>query len=209
LQPLQKIILSFVGAFHVSLNMQPCKDPFQMEQPDNDLILRFSQGYTEAFTAIYNSYYQTLYNFVKKFIPEREDAEDITADVFIKLWKLHTRFDSIKNIEAFLYITGRNACLDFLRHLQRLSEKQKELLHVLIQEPAEGVLQEDLKAEVLKFINKEIEKLPRSCRMVFKMAYLEGLSNSEIADALRIQYQSVRNHKHRAIKLLRIALLKK
>jgi len=178
-----------------------------MEQPDNDLIIQFNHGDTEAFTAIYNNYYLTLYNFVKKFIPKREDAEDITADIFVKLWRMHTRFDSIKNIEAFLYITGRNACLNFLQSLQRQSEKQKELLHVLLQEPAEGTLQEDVKTEVLQIILKEIEKLPRSCQNVFKMAYLEGLSNSEIADTLGINNQSVRNHKQRAIKLLRITLL--
>ncbi|HEX9504022.1 MAG TPA: RNA polymerase sigma-70 factor [Patescibacteria group bacterium] len=177
-----------------------------MEQPDNDLILQFNHGDTEAFTAIYNNYYLTLYYFVKKFIPEREDVEDITADIFIKLWRMHANFDNIKNIEAFLYITGRNACLDFLRYLQRHDEKQKELLHILLKDSVEGV-QEDLKAEILKSIYKEIEKLPRSCRNVFKMAYLEEMSNSEIAEHLQINNQSVRNHKQRAIKLLRIALL--
>jgi RNA polymerase sigma-70 factor (ECF subfamily) len=180
-----------------------------MEQPDNDLIFQFNHGDTGAFTAIYNSYYLTLYNFVRKFVPEKEDAEDITADIFVKLWRLHTRFDSINNIKAFLYITARNACLDFLRHLQRQSEREKEMLHVLMQQPAEGLLQEDLKAEVVKSIHIEIEKLPRSCRNVFKMSYLEGLSNSQIADTLQINNQSVRNHKQRAIKLLRIALLNK
>lgn len=178
-----------------------------MEQPDNDLITQFNQGDTEAFTAIYNSYYLTLFNFVKRFIPEREDAEDITADIFIKLWGLHAKFDTIKNIEAFLYITGRNACLNFLRYLQKQNEKQKQLLHILLQQPTEGFLQDDLKAEVLKSINAEIAKLPRSCGRVFKMAYLEGLSNDEIAEALNINNQSVRNHKQRAIKLLRLALL--
>jgi len=180
-----------------------------MEQPDNDLILQFNHGDTEAFTAIYNTYYLTLYSFVRKFVPEREDAEDITADIFVKLWKLRANFDNIKNIQAFLYITGRNACLDFLRHLQRQHEKQRELLHVLLQEPAEGILQEDLKAEVLKSIHIAIEGLPRSCRNVFKMAYLEGLSNGQIAEVLQINNQSVRNHKQRAIKLLRMALLNK
>jgi RNA polymerase sigma-70 factor (ECF subfamily) len=178
-----------------------------MEQPDNNLIAQFTRGDTEAFTAIYNAYYPTLYSFVKKFIPEREDAEDITADIFVKLWRMHANFDNIKNIEAFLYITARNACLDFLRQLKRRNEKQKELLYVLLQEPAEGILPEDIKAEVLAAILEEIEKLPRSCRNVFKMAYLEGLSNSEIAESLRINNQSVRNHKLRAVKLLRIALL--
>ncbi len=180
-----------------------------MEQPDNDLIIQFNHGNTEAFTVIYNNYFLTLYNFVKKFVPERLDAEDITADIFINLWRMHTRFDSIVNIEAFLYITARNACVDFLRHMQRQSEKQKKLLHVLMQEPEEGILQEDLKAEVLKSIDKEIEKLPPRCRNVFKMAYLECLSNSQIAEALRISNQSVRNYKYRAIKMLRITLLNK
>jgi len=180
-----------------------------MEQPDNDLISQFNHGDAEAFTAIYNKYYLTLFYFVNRFLPEREDAEDITADVFVKLWKLRARFDNIKNIEAFLYITGRNACLDYLRHLQRQYEKQKELIHVLLQEPADGILQENLKAEVLKSIHKEIAGLPRSCRRVFEMAYFEGLNNSQIAEELKINNQSVRNHKQRAIKLLRMALLNK
>jgi len=178
-----------------------------MEQPENDLIVQFTQGDTEAFTAIYNRYYSTLYYFVRRFIPEREDAEDITADVFVKLWKLRANLQSIKNIEAFLYITGRNTCLDFLRHVQRRNLRQKDLLHALLQEPEQGVLEEDVKSLVLKAIHAEIEKLPRSCRTVFKMAYLDGMSNTQIAEALGINNQSVRNYKLRAVKLLRIALL--
>jgi RNA polymerase sigma-70 factor (family 1) len=178
-----------------------------MEQPDNDLIFKFTRGGPDAFTDIYHTYYPTLYSFVRKFVYEREDAEDITADIFTKLWRLHANFESIKNIEAFLYITARNACLDFLRHLKRRNEKQKELLYVLLQEPAEGILPEDVKAEVLKAIYEEIEKLPRSCRNVFKMSFFDDYSNGEIAESLKINNQSVRNHKQRAVKLLRIALL--
>ena len=184
------------------------KKPILMEQPENDLIVQFNQGDTEAFTAIYNKYFSTLYYFVKRFVPEREDAEDITADVFVKLWSLRANLNSIKNIEAFLYITGRNACLDFLRHIQRRGMRQKELLHALLQEKEEGQLTEDVKTLVLKAIYEEIEKLPRSCRAVFKMAYLDGLSNGQIAEALSINNQSVRNHKLRAVKILRIALLR-
>lgn len=178
-----------------------------MEQPENDLIVQFNQGDTEAFTTIYNRYYSTLYYFVKRFVPEREDAEDLTADVFVKLWKLRSNLHTIKNIEAFLYITGRNTCLDFLRHIQRRNMRQKDLIYALLQEPEEGQLEEDIKTLVLRIIHEEIEKLPRSTRKVFKMAYLDGMSNSDIAAALDINNQSVRNYKLRAAKLLRIALL--
>jgi len=180
-----------------------------MEQPFDDLIVQFTQGDADAFTTIYNRYYSTLYYFVKRFVPEREDAEDITADVFVKLWKLRANLHSIKNIEAFLYITGRNACLDFLRHIQRRNLRQKELIQALLQEPEEGILEEDVKTLVLRAIHAEIEKLPRSCRTVFKMSYLDGMSNSEIAEALNINNQSVRNFKLRAVKLLRVAILNK
>lgn len=182
-------------------------EAYLMEQPFDDLIVQFNQGDTEAFTAIYNRYYSTLYYFVKRFIPEREDAEDITADVFVKLWNLRANLKTIKNIEAFLYVTGRNACLDFLRHLQRRNMRQKELIQALLQQPEEGRLEEDVKTLVLQAIHAEIEKLPRSCRTVFKMAYIDGMSNSQIAEALGINNQSVRNYKLRAAKLLRIALL--
>jgi len=180
-----------------------------MEQPVDDLISQFNHGDAEAFTSIYNRFYAKVYYFVKRFIPEREDAEDITADVFVKLWNLRANLQTINNIEAFLYITGRNACLDFLRHIQRRNLRQKELIRSLLQEPEEGGLEEDVKTLVLQAIHAEIEKLPRSCRTVFKMAYLDGMSNSEIAASLDINNQSVRNFKLRAVKLLRIALLNK
>jgi len=177
-----------------------------MEQPGDDLIVQFNAGDAEAFTTIYHRYNYTLYNFVKRFIQDREDAEDITAEVFVKLWKLRANLNTIKNIEAFLYITGRNACLDFLRHVQRRNLRQKDIIRNLLQQPEDGILEEDVKALVLRTILEEIEKLPRSCRTVFKMAYVDGRSNDEIAEALGINNQSVRNHKLRAVKLLRIAL---
>jgi len=177
-----------------------------MEQPGDDLIVQFNAGDTEAFTTIYHRYYYTLYNFVRRFILDREDAEDVTAEVFVKLWKLRANLNTIKNVEAFLYITGRNACLDFLRHVQRRNMRQKDIIRNLLQQPEEGKLEEDVEALVLRAITEEIEKLPRSCRAVFKMAYVDGRSNDEIAQALGINNQSVRNHKVRAVKLLRIAL---
>jgi len=178
-----------------------------MEQPDNDLILRFNQGDFRAFTDIYDRYYLTIYRFVRKFIPEREEAEDIMADTFVKLWRLHANFEFEYNIKAFLYVTSRNACFDSIRHQKRQSEKQKEFSYLFGQQPVEDYLQEDVETAVLKSILQEIEKLPLSPKIVFKMAFFEGKSNDEIAAHLHINNQSVRNYKHQAVKLLRIALL--
>ena len=188
----------------------PIAKPFtNMEQPDNDIITRFNRGEALAFTAVYNEYYPAIYYFVRRFIADREDAEDITADVFVKLWKMHANLESIANIKAFLYVAARNTCIDFLRYTQRQNANRKKLLYLLEQEPSEGPLQDDLWTEMLQYIYKEIDKLPRSCRKVFKMSYLEGRSNSDISKALHINPQSVYNHKQRAIKSLRLALFDK
>jgi RNA polymerase sigma-70 factor (ECF subfamily) len=58
-------------------------------------------------------------------------------------------------------------------------------------------------------IYEEIEKLPKKCRQVFKLAYMDGLGNEEIANLLNITYQTVKNQKVRALKILRLALLHK
>jgi RNA polymerase sigma-19 factor, ECF subfamily len=178
-----------------------------MNRPDNDLIIQFNQGDAGAFSDIYNTYYPNVYQFVRQFVKEREDAQDITADIFVKLWNMRTNITSIKNMQAFLYIAARNSCIDFLRYMKRQQEKRESLYYLLEQTPEEGILPEDIRAEVLQYIYKEIDKLPPNCRKVFSMSYLEGRSTDEIARTLQINHQSVYNHRQRAIKILRMAIL--
>lgn len=180
-----------------------------MNRSDNDLIIQFNQGDAGAFSDIYNKYYPNVYYFVRQFVKEREDAKDITADIFVKLWNMRSNITSIKNMQAFLYVSARNSCIDFLRYLKRQQEKRESLYYLLEQTPEEGTLTEDIRAEVLQYIYEEIDKLPGNCRRVFSMSYLEGRSTNDIAEALQINPQSVYNHRQRAIKILRMAILPK
>jgi len=77
--------------------------------------------------------------FIKRFIDEREDVEDITATIFLKLWKLRADFESLHDIRAFLYATARNTCLDLLRSKEIMNERQEELLHTLLQTPVKNI----------------------------------------------------------------------
>ena len=131
-------------------------------------------------------------------------------ETFRKFWQLRANFETLPNIKAFLYITTRNACLNYLRDLKLRSQKDQDLLYLLSQDREEGGFPEDqYQAELMQRIYEEIEKLPRKCRQVFKLAYMEGLGNEEIANLLHINYQSVKNQKVRALKILRLALLNK
>jgi RNA polymerase sigma-70 factor (ECF subfamily) len=178
-----------------------------MEQTVDDLISQFNRGSSLAYTTVYNSCAPSIYYFAKKFVQNREVAEDITADAFIKLYRLHANFNSMGNIQAFLRITVRNACLNYLRDLKWKDQKKGDLLYLFAgNEERDRFPEEQYRAELLQRIYEEIEKLPKKCRQVFKLAYLEGLKNEEIARLLKINVQSVKNQKVRALKVLRLAL---
>jgi RNA polymerase sigma factor (sigma-70 family) len=121
------------------------------------------------------------------------------------LWNRHTDFENLQNIKAFLYITTRNASLNKLKQMQRESLSKKQLAYVS-GDKEEFILNEMIRAEVLREIHTEIEKLPEQCRKIFKMSFFDGKKNQEIASMLEISVHTVKNQKARAIQLLRVRL---
>ena len=170
-----------------------------------ELIHQFNRGQQAAFTAVYDRYWPAIFYFVRKFVTDKAQAEDITAESFIKLWQRRENFDNESSISSFLHTTARNASIDWLRSEKRQIQNKDELLH-LIQQEQYVELQNDVKAELLKLVQAEIEKLPRKIKRVFLLSYAEGKTNEEIAEMLGINNQSVRNHKTRALRLLRLAV---
>jgi RNA polymerase sigma-70 factor (family 1) len=178
-----------------------------MKNPVYYSIGEFKQGKKEAFEGIYHTHYAALYYFVKRIVTDRAEAEDIVAETFVKLWGLRTKFETPQNIKAFLFITARNACMDYLRCLQRQSTNQKAFQYILLQDTDFTFAHDEIKIEVLSQVYAEIENLPPKCKLVFKMAYLQGLKNEEIARQLNLSYQTIKNQKLKAVKMLRIALV--
>jgi RNA polymerase sigma-70 factor (family 1) len=178
-----------------------------MKNPGQHTIAGFQQGSKESFAEVYNAHYSRLYGFIKKLVDDKEEAQDITTETFVKLWKLHANFNTAENIKAFLYITARNACMDFLRYRKRQMANKQEFGYVQLQQEGTGSTSNDeIKTLVLQHIHNEIENLPAQCKRIFKMAWLEGRKNAEIASAMNLTEQTIRNQKARAVKILRLVL---
>ncbi len=161
-----------------------------------------------SFESLYNMYYLPLFYFIKKRVEDVPQAEDIAAESFVKLWQQATQKAGIRNVKAFLYATARNACLDYLKTTRLHQQKEEELYGFSIPSNDELMLAE-VRAEVLQHIYGEIEKLPPKCRKIFKLAYVDGLKNNEIADMLAISEQTVSNQKTNALRILRKTFLHK
>ena len=169
------------------------------------LIAQFNKGRSEAFTLIYRKFQPKVFFLVQQYIADTAQAEDIVTETFLKLWNNRSYLDTEKRISGFLHVAARNACIDNLRASKKETQKLQELLRIQQEDVRENSYDE-IKAEVISLIHKEIDALPPKIKEVFKLAYIDGMSNEAIAALLGIRNQSVRNHKTRAVALLKLSL---
>lgn len=175
---------------------------------DKAIFREFNKGNVSAFTNIYEHFYKPIYFFAKSFVDDPAQAQDIVSESFMKLWLKHSDFANMDNVKAFLYITTRNACMDFLRFAKRSALTQKEMRY-LSDEGEPSIDFDIINAEIIHEIYLQIENLPNQCAEVFKLSFYEGKKTEEIAQLLSIAKQTVLNQKAKAIKLLRASLLKR
>lgn len=172
---------------------------------EEDLLNILSEGDATALRRLFDVYYTPLCYFAEKLTGDHAEAEDMVMDIFTRLWQKKQELTAISNIKAFLYTSVRNACMDFLRKQSRHDDSHREIRY-LSEQGEVYAINEEIFAKVLQHLQEEIEQLPRQCRSVFKLLYLEGLSTQQVAERLHLSVQTVRNQKTRAIQLLRAAL---
>lgn len=168
----------------------------------------FQNGDEKALVYFFKRYSKSLAYFTSQMLDDKAEADDIVSKCFLKLWQRHEHFKTAQNIKAFLYISCRNACLDYLASLKvRTAAQEKYISH--LQDGEENILYDVIQTEVLDLVNKEIEELPEKMKVIFKMLYIDGKSTAEIALELGLSIQTVRNQKTKAITILKNSLLKK
>ena len=170
---------------------------------DNLTLQSFAQGDPAAFTRVYNRYYPDLYFLAKKLVDDA--ASDVLADVFMEAWSQKKLFDSPEHLIAYMRIMTRNACFDYLKKQNKDSQRLRDLGHISDQEHQDEYFREITEAQLFSLIRQEIEQLPPHIREVFKLSYIKGLKNAEIARLLGMKDASVRVRKAEALRILRAA----
>lgn len=175
-------------------------------QDEKELLRRMSEGDQHAFNEVFSLLNQRITYMVVRLVGDEEDAKDILAEVFIKLWDKRTDFPSLSAIKAFLYISARNRALDFLKTKKRQEASRNSYAYWM--DHPEEVSALVLNAELVVQLEREIQALPAKCREIVQLAYYEGLSSEQIAEQLGISLQTVWNQKTTAMKRLRAAFLR-
>ena len=147
----------------------------------------------ERIEKIYSSYRELLCLYAKRILDNREDAEDIVNDTFLKLWETRDQMHKTKSLLAYIYRSVRNDCLDFLKHRQVISEYVTSLSSDpdIVHDDAHP-LSLILSNESVNEIERAIDSLPSRCKEIFLLARLEGLSHQDIAKQLGITVNTVK-----------------
>lgn len=173
---------------------------------DTAWIAAFREGKAGTFEQVFKEYHRSMCYLAVKYLLNKEEAEDVVADTFTKLWHGRAQFSDAGHIKGFLITTIRNACLNLLKQKERRSISNNELAYLLV-DKEEDFFRKMVETELLQKLYPYIEQLPKQCRAVFEQVYFEGASIEETAAKLRISPRNVRSQKSRAEQLLRDKIL--
>jgi RNA polymerase sigma factor (sigma-70 family) len=174
---------------------------------ETDIILRLKKGDPKALTYLFRMHHNALYSFAAQLIKNGQEASDIVAAAFLKLWQNSAGFEDMTKVQSFLYLTTHDACRNYLKHADHPSwgaapVSETELSGDFIQSQL-------IRAGLFQKILSEVESLPPMRRKIFNMTYLEGMNVFEIATRLNISVDSVRVQKIKALHFIRTAFLRK
>ncbi|GAO43012.1 putative RNA polymerase ECF-type sigma factor [Flavihumibacter petaseus NBRC 106054] len=162
-----------------------------------------SEGDQNAFTIILRHYWVKVYTQAITYLKSAELAQEVTQDVFMKIWAGRDRLPGIENFSGYLFIVARNELISALR-------KKKDSTTGFTDNLEETLLRPDKQLQYKEFHQRIlglIDKLPPVRKKVFTMSRLEGKSYEEIALELDISRNGVKDHIVRALNFLRSNLV--
>jgi RNA polymerase sigma-70 factor (ECF subfamily) len=161
------------------------------------------------FEEIFDTYEKPVYNYVLRMVRNKQSAEDLTQDIFIKIYKNLSSFREEAKLSTWIYRIATNTYLDYFRTAAHQKEVRSDYLNGdenLSMEEIEKVLSIDeqlVKTEMNACVQDYVNNLPEDYKVVIILHDLEGLKNREIADILGSSLDLVKIRLHRARKKFR------
>ncbi len=155
------------------------------------------------FDKIYNEYRLRLCLYAYRIVNSLDDAQDIVQTVFLNIYEKDKSLAYVKSFKSYVYKAVYNACLNFLKKAKLNVPHDIENSPELYVSQDEDYLLKRIEDELLWELLGAVEALPSECQKVFKMGYIQKLSNKEIALKLNISINTVKSQKQRAKQLLR------
>lgn len=173
---------------------------------DELLVHAARNGDLEAYAALVERHQDKIYNLTAKMVANREDARDLTQEVFVQLYQALPRFRNESGFGTWAYRVAANKCLDFLRR-KRTREKQVVLSpgggDALPADCREGPEEAAIRRDESRRLKAAIKNLPQTYRIVLVLHHYQQLPYKEIAGILNVPVKTVATRLYRAKLMLK------
>lgn len=175
----------------------------KVSKSNQELVLLIQKDDRVAFYHIYERYSKRLYGFVLRYIKQKEDAEEIVQEVFVKIWETRNKIDAYSSFEAFLFTIAYNTTISLLR--KRTSEKiyldHLKSLQQCANSP--DLIDEIQYNELNDRVQSLLNELTSRQKEIFQLSREEGLTHDEIAKKLDISVNTVKKHMANTLSFLK------
>jgi RNA polymerase sigma-70 factor (ECF subfamily) len=166
----------------------------------DDMIERCLNGDQAAWESIVRLYRRKVFNVAYKFVGRHDQAEDLTQDVFLKLYKSLDTFDRRANFQTWLISVSRNLCIDHYRSVRKERETISRDVDPADLAPAAPDARADVQLEQrdrVKLLRRALDKLAPTLRTAVMLRDIQELTYQEIADRLRLPEGTVKSRINR------------
>ncbi len=192
----------------------PSEAFYYSDASDEQLLERFNfQGDSHAFEVLIHRYEAPLFNYLYRYLGNREIAEDVFQSSFLQVYSKSDQFDPSKKFKPWLYTVATNQAIDYQRRNHRKTTVSLDASYGGDDEST-GSLQEILEsaekdpsfsmdtAEQAQLIRAAVDELPAILKETVYLVYFEDLKYKDAADILRVPVGTVKSRLHAAMKKL-------
>lgn len=169
---------------------------------EQKLTIKIAKQDEKTFLSLFDTYYDKLYLFIQRYVHSAEMAEDLTQEVFIKVWERWDNMADIQSFKAYLYTTAKNHTLNALKKAAQSQATMGEIVHHYYSS-SNHTEDEILSKEYLHYLETAIANLPPRSREIFKLCREQKKTYEEVATLMGISKNAVKNHMVLSMKQLR------
>lgn len=175
-------------------------------QVDKQLIEDYLKGDEKSLDLLIGKYIKPIYSFSYRNVGNPNDAEDITQEVFVKIWKNMKKFDTKKSFKPWLFQIAKNTSIDFLRKKKSIPFSKFE------NEKGQNALVENLVATPMNLIenlsNKKVlamamQQLGEKEQKIINLRHNQGLSFKEISNVFNESINTIKSRYRRTLFVIR------
>jgi RNA polymerase sigma-70 factor (ECF subfamily) len=172
---------------------------------NNSQLHNIKSGDEQAFEQLFRAQYPTLCGYARKYLDDIDQAEEIVQEMFFNFWQKREKVEITTSLEAYLFRSVRNSCLNYLKHLKIREEYRLATNHETRRKEQE-IHDSVVALELQEKIDSVIGQLPPERQKIFKMSRYEELKYKEIAEKLNLSVKTVEVQMSKALKFLRLHL---